>query len=61
MQPFIRTIPRPRFVHREKDFIGLLVVRKEINHRWISNSGRHDFLLVLVLVIVIVIVIANCH
>ena len=40
MQPFIRVIPRSRFVHHKEDFIGLPVERKEIDDGWVGNPAR---------------------
>ena len=47
MQPFIRVIPRSRFVHRKEDFIGLPVERKEIDDGWVGNPSRRGFLRVI--------------
>jgi len=32
IQPLVRPVPRPTFVHHEHDFIGAPVVREKIDH-----------------------------
>src|SRR5438128_12236087 len=38
VQPLIRAIPGPRLVHREKNLIGFLIVREEIDHGGIRHA-----------------------
>jgi hypothetical protein len=41
VQPFIRFIPRPWFVHRQEDLIGLSVEREKVDHGWVNNPALY--------------------
>jgi hypothetical protein len=43
MQPLVGSVPRSRLVHREEDFIGLLVECEKIDHASLRNSTVRRF------------------
>ena len=57
MEPLIRAVPRPRFVHRQDDLARLAVHSEKIDDGRVRDAGRNRLLLLILIMIMIVLLI----